>query len=325
MAVQSALALVGVAKQSGKASAASTATFGHGLTDGAIMSVEVDQSIEEHTSATRTSNDVNRTAITAGVDFTCRAHPKSIGLWAYGALGGISTSGVGPYTHTISSSSDLPYLTSFGTLASNYFKIQDLKVDELGFSWSGNDPLEVSVSGMGTQMSILGANYTTTNDESTAAYFTPVDGTFSVDVDANGSGTSATAKINSGEVTVSNNADSVMVSGTIYPDDIIVGRQEVEVSFDITPDDLTLWKTIVTGTSSGSSVSSSVMYGNFSMQFVNGTNTLTLAATRVAFTCDFPDADPSGGTITLTLAGLVVSNAGASPLTVTLVNSQASY
>jgi hypothetical protein len=324
MAVQSALALVGAAKQSVKGTAITTATFGHGLTDGAIMSVEVDQSIEEHTSGTRTSGDVNRTAITAGVDFTCRAHPRSIGLWAFGALGGIASTGAGPYTHTITSASDLPYLTTFGTLAGNYFRVQDVKVDSLGFSWSGNDPLEVAVSGMGTQLSILGANYTTTNDESTAAYFTPVGGTFSVDVDG-ASGTAATAKINSGEVTISNNADSVMVSGTIYPDDIIVGRQEVECSFEVTPDDLNLWRTIVTGTSGGSSVSSSVLYGTFSCQFVNGTNTLTLASTRVAFTCDFPDADPAGGTITLTLAGLAVSNAGATPLTATLVNSQASY
>jgi hypothetical protein len=324
MAVQSALALVGAAKQSVKGTAITTATFGHGLTDGAVMTVEVDQSIEEHTSATRSSGDVNRTAITAGVDFTCRAHPKSVGLWTYGALGGIATTGTGPYTHTITMGSDLPYLTTFGTLAGNYFRLQDIKVDSLGFSWSGNDPLEVAVSGMGTQLSILASTYTTTNDESTATYFTPVGGTFSVDVDG-GSGTAATAKINSGEVTISNNADSVMVSGTIYPDDIVVGRQEVECSFEVTPDDLNLWRTIVTGTSAGTSVSSSVLYGTFSMAFTNGTNSLTLASTRVAFTCDFPDVDPAGGTITLTLAGLAVGSAGGSPLTATLVNSQASY
>jgi hypothetical protein len=116
------------------------------------------------------------------------------------------------------------------------------------------------------------------------------------------------------------------VSGSITPDDVTVGRQEVECSFDVTPDDLNLWRTIVTGTSAATTAGSSVLYGTFSCQFSNGTDTLTIAASRVAFTCDFPDADPAGGTLTLTLAGLAVSDsAGTTPLTVTLVNTQASY
>lgn len=325
MAVQSAIATVGVGKQSSKGTALSTATFGHGLTDGAIMQVEVDQSIEEHTSGTRASGDVNRVAVNAGVEFTARAHPKSVGLYAFGALGAVTTTGAGPYTHTCTLGDDLPYLTTFGRLSSNYYKVQDVKIDSLGFSWSGNEPLEMSVTGMGTALSVLGSSFTVTNDETNDSYYMPVGGTFSVDVDASGSGTAATAKINSGEVTIANNAETIMVSGNIVPDDVVVGRQEVEVTFEITPDNLNIWRTIVTGSSAGSSASGSVAYGNFSCQFVNGTNTLTIAGTRVAFTCDFPDADPAGGTVTLSLAGLGVGNAGGSPLTVTVVNDTSSY
>lgn len=325
MAVQSAIATVGVGKQSSKGTALSTATFGHGLVDGAIMSVEVDQSIEEHTSGTRASGDVNRVAVNAGVEFTARAHPKSVGLYAFGALGAVATTGAGPYTHVCTMGEDLPYLTTFGRLASNYYKVQDVKIDSLGFSFTANEPLEMSVTGMGTALAVLPSAFTTTNDETNDSYYMPVGGTFSVDVDASGSGTAATAKINSGEITISNNAEPIMVSGTITPDDVVVGRQEIEVSFEITPDNLNLWRTIVTGSSAGTTASGSVVYGNFSCEFVNGANTLTIAGDRVAFTCDFPDADPAGGTVTLTLAGLGVGNAGGSPLTVTVVNTTSSY
>jgi hypothetical protein len=324
MAIQSALATVGVAKQSAKGTAATVATFAHGLTDGAILSVEVDQSLEEHTSGRRSSGDVNRVGVMAGIDFSARAHSKSTGLWAFGALGAIATTGAGPYTHICTLGDDLPYLSTFGTQAGNFYRVQDVKVDSLGFSWDANEPLTMAVSGMGTIASVLASSYTITNDDSAASYWRPVGGTFSVDVDG-ASGTAATSKITSGEVTISNNADTVMVSGTITPDDVIVGRQDVECSFEVVPDDLNLWRTIFAGTSAGTTASSSVLYGTFSCEFVNGADTLTIASTRVAFTCDFPDADAAGGTLTLSLAGLAVQNGATSPVTVTLVNTQATY
>lgn len=325
MALQSALATVGVAKQTAKGSAASTATFGHGLTDGTIMSVEVDQSLEEHTSGVRTSAGVNRMSVVPAIDFSTRAHSKSTALWAYAALGAISTSGSSPYTHVCTLGSSLPYLTTFGTMAGNYYKIQDVKVDSLAFSFSNNEPLVTKVAGTGTALSVLAAVYTTTNDETNATYWTPIGGTFSVDVD--GAGTAAaTAKITQGEISISNNTDAVIVSGAVVPDDVVEGRQDVECSFDIIPNDLNLWRTIVTGSTSGTAAGSSVIYGTFSMQFANGSDTLTIAAARVAFTCDFPDADPSGGTVTLGLAGLAVSDSSnTTPLTVTVVNTNPTY
>ena len=65
--------------------------------------------------------------------------------------------------------------------------------------------------------------------------------------------------------------------------------------------------------------------GSFSIQFTDGTKTLTLAATRVAFTTEFPSADAGGGPVTLSLAGLVVLPASGAPLTATLTNGIASY
>lgn len=321
MPIQSALALVGAAKQSAKGSAATDPTYSHGITDGQVVTVEVSQELESRTSGTRFAPAVNRTAVMPGMDFTCRAHAASSGLWLFGALGAKSVTGSSTYTHTITLGSDLPYLTVFGKLDTNIYAVQDFKVDSLEVSWSENEPVEMAVSGMGCAIDLAGT-YTPTTDDSAAAYMRPTGGSFQIDIDGT---TLAAAKITAGSISVANNLTPVMLSGTLTPGDVFPGQQAVEVSLDITPENLNDWRTVLTGTSNGTTIANAPIYGSFSCQFTDGTNTLTLAATKVAFTMDFPSADAAGGPVTLSLAGLVVIPASGSPLTATLVNTTASY
>lgn len=322
MPIQSTLALVGMAKQTVKGTAASNPTFKHGVSGGSVFSVEVDQSAADVTSGTRVSPQVDRNAVMASQEFETRAFPKSLGLYLFGALGGIATTGAGPYTHTITPADTLPYLTGFGQFNGETFKVQDYRVGDLGLSWTGNEPVGVSVNGMGTVLA-GGATFTATVDDTRSSYFRGAGGTFLVDA---GSATAVAAKITGGEVTIANGLEPVMVSGTITPDEIYPGRVEIGVSLTIVPDDLTDFKKVVTGTGAGTAAAAATTYGSFSLQFVNGTDTLTLAATRVAFTCAFPDADPAGGAAEITLEGIVVlPTAGGNAFTATLVNGQTSY
>lgn len=324
MPIQSALAQVGIAKQSGKGSAAANPAYAHGITDGAVLTVEVSQDAEERTSGARANVGVNRTGVMPGMDFTGRAHPKSVGLYAYGALGAISTTGAGPYAHAITLADALPYLTASGKLGSNIYKVQDFKVDSLGFSWNEAEPVEMTVSGMGTTLDLAGS-FTPATDETIgtdSGYFYAASGTFKLDID---SSTPVTAAIQSGDVTIGNNLESVMLSGSISPSDVFEGRNDVECSFDIVVENLNDWRTIVTGASNGTTASAAPVYGSFEITFTNGTDILQLVATKVAFTCDFPDADPAGGTVVLSLAGIVVRPASGSPLTINLTNGVATY
>lgn len=321
MPMQSAIAQIGAAKQSGKGTAAASPTFAHGITDGAVLSLDITQDADERTSGSLGLSDVNRTAAMPGAGFTCRAHPKSVGLYLYAALGAKAVTGAGPYTHTLTPADSLPYLTLFGKLDAQLTQVTDFKVDSLTLSFSENDPLEVQVEGMGTALAFPGS-FSPSVDDTAASYFTAVGGTFLLDTD---SATPAAARITAGEIAVANGLEGIMASGSILPDDLFNSQREVTCSFDIVPDNLNHWRTIATGSNSGAGVSSSVPYGSFSVSFVNGTDTLTLVATRVAFTCDFPDADAGGGPVSITLAGLVLKPSGGAQLTATLVNAQASY
>lgn len=321
MPIQSALALVGGAKQSGKGSPATDPTYQHGITDGQVMTVEVSQDLESRTSGTRFAPSVNRTGVQPGIDFTCRGHASSIGLWLYAALGSKSVTGSSTYTHVFSTGADLPYLTAFGSMDSNLYAVEDVKVDSLEVSWSENEPVEFAVTGMGTDVAFP-STITPATDDSAATYMRPAGGSFQVDIDGT---TLAAAKVTAGSVSINNSLSPIMLSGTITPSDVFPGQQAIEVSLDVTPENLNDWRTILTGTSNGTTVAATPVYGSFSIQFTDGTNTLTLAATKVAFTTEFPSADAGGGPVTITLAGLVVIPASGSPFTATLVNAVATY
>lgn len=322
MPIQSALSLVGAAKQSAKDSAASNPTFVHGVTDGAVVTVDITQDRDERTSGSLSASDVNRTAVMPGFGYSARAHSKSCGLYFFGALGAVSTSGSGTYTHTITPASTLPYLTTFGQMGGTNYKVSNARVADLSVSFEENGPLTLAVSGMGTAVAVSGVTFTGTTDDTYASYFTAVGGTFTLDVD---SSTPVTAKIRTGEVSIANNLDAVMIAGSITPDDVFNARREVSCSFEVVPDDLNDWRSILTGSAAGTTVSGSPVYGSFSIAFSNGTDTLTIAATRVAFTTEFPSASASGGPVSLSLAGIVLKPSASNELTVTLVNGQATY
>lgn len=321
MPIQSALSLVGVAKQASKGSAASNPTFVHGITDGAVVTVDIAQERESHTSGSLTASDVNRTAIMPGFGYSARAHSKSVGLYLYAALGAVSTSGSTTYTHVITPASTLPYLTTFGQMGGSNYAVTNSRVAECSIAWEDNNPVTLAVSGMGTAIN-LGPTFSGTTDDTYASYFTAVGGTFTLDVE---SSTPASAKIKSGSISINNNLDAVTVSGSITPDDVFNARREIESSFTIVPDDVTDWRAILTGTTSGTTVSGSPIYGSFSVQFTNGTDTLTIASSRVAFTAEFPSASADGGPVEIALAGIVLKPSASNEITATLVNTQASY
>lgn len=322
MPIQSSLALVGMAKQTTKGTAIANPTFKHGVTDGSVLSVEVDQAVADLTSGVRVSGKVDRNAVMSSQTFGTRAFPKSLGLYLYGALGSIATTGAGPtYTHVCTVGDTLPYLTGFGQFNGENWKLRDYRVGELSFSWTGNEPLAVSVNGMGTVLS-GGATFSASVDDTRADYFRSSGGTFLVDVASN---TPVAGKITAGTVTINNSLNPVMVSGSIEPDDVQPSRAELTVSLTIVPDDLSDWKKVVTGSGSGTSVAEGVTYGSFDLEWTEGTNVLTLEASNVAFTCAFPDASPAGGSAEITLEGIIVLPASGQAFTATLVNGQASY
>jgi hypothetical protein len=312
----------GVARQSGKGALAANPTFAHGLTGGGIK-VDISQEADPITSAYLSPAGAYRDKIEAGAQVETRVWQKAIGLYLLGALGSDVVTGTGPYTHTITLGSSTPYLSLFEKKGDgSLHALRDAKVDELEISWEENKPLDLKVTTVAGVWSVP-STFTPAVDESdTANYYVPVGGTFKYAVD---SGTPAVAAIVGGKITIKRSAEAVFKSGTIEADDVQEGGCSVELSLTVLPDDMALWKNVVTGSPTGTSIQTTPLYGSAEVAFTKGADSLKLAAGSVAFLCDMPDADPAGGSAKVELVGTAYRGAAASPITATLINTQATY
>jgi len=236
--------------------------------------------------------------------------------------GGAAAGGGGAYTHVISLGETTPYLTAFELKGDDTKPVvQDCKVDELGLAWDGNKPVELTAKLVGTVLSFETTFEALTDELDTVTYFRPAGGTFKLDVDSD---TPATAALIAGSVSIKRAAEPQFYSGDIEAGDVAEGFCTVECSFTVVPADLDEWRTVITGSDSGTGVDGDVVYGSFEMSFENGVDTLTLAADKVAFMCDLPDADPAGGAAKVELAGIAYRE-GTTPLTAVLVNAHSDY
>jgi len=322
MPLQRRIAGAGISKQTAKGAPAAAATFGMGVRGGSVLMVDVQQENDGITFSSRVSAYDNRLGIVPGASIQTRLWPRSAGLLLYGALGSISTSGAGPYTHTITPGATLPYLTAFAQLDTEYHKVADCKINTLELTWSERSPVEVTYELMGITYTGYTGSYTVTNDESGQSRFIPPGGVFQVDTN---SGTPATAKIVGGSITINNNLVPIPLSAAIVPDDVFEAEASLEVELRLMPTDTTEWRKIVTGTAGGTAPTGVEIYGSFSEKFtIDASNDLTILGTRTAFLADYPEADPSGGPAELTLSGRIKKPAGAA-LTATLINSVVSY
>jgi len=314
--------IAGIAKQSGKGSIAANPAFAFGLTGGGL-SVAISQDADPITSAYLSPSGAYRDKVENGASLQTRAWQKAIGLLLLGALGADSVTGSGPYTHTLTLGSSLPYLTIFEKKGDNaIMAVRDCKIDELEISWDENKPLEVSIKAAGGVFSFP-ASFTPTNDESdTTNYYVPVGGTFKYDVD---SATPVVAAVKAGKITIKRGAEAQYFSGAVEAGDVFEGGCAVEVSLTVLPDDTTLWRNVVTGAVGGTSIQTTPLYGSFEVTFTKGADSLKLAGSATAFLCDLPEADPAGGAAESELAGVAYRGAGATPITATLINTIASY
>lgn len=330
--LQRLLAQGGLKIQAAKGSSASSpATYGFGVSQGQILSIPIASEYEPLTlpggASDRFSPAVHRTQILPAYTLTTRATPRSLASWMRLVLGSDSTSGSGPYAHAASPAIDLPYHGLFANIynTAERHRLNDAKVNRLRFAFTEAAPATLDLEGMACSISLDSGAWTATNDEtlivpaSTVSALSAIGGTLQIDVD----GTSpATEPISAAEVSIMNNLQPVWLASSITPDDIEEGQQTIEGVITLKPGDLDEWQNILTGTSGGTTLRSTALYGAMSLTCqIDANNKVVFAANRVEFMCDFPAHDPAGGPVELPLAFRVIRPVDASAaITVTTTN-----
>ena len=317
--IQDRLTQVALSKQTALASPAASGTYQTGVNGGAVGTVEIDESDIGTTWASAISEGFDRGAMTPGGNFELPAMRKSLGLLLLGALGSDTVTGSGPYTHTYRPTSVIPYLTLFARRDTEFYKISDARVKDLEFSWEGTKALMAKVSLVGCAYSFLASAYAAVNDER------PKDGvqkgcggTFTVD--------GAAAIIKSGSVKIETGAEAVHGSSSPLPADVSTAMTTITGSLTIVPNDQTLFRKVVTGTTSGTAVQCRPVTGALVCSWTDGTNTLAFNGLNVVFMTSFPDAKAAGGPVEVSLEfTAVVPTGGGDAATFVLVNDVATY
>lgn len=328
--INTSIGLVGVAKQASRDQAAAAPTYVHGLTGGSPFGVERSMQVDSVACGMRANADSYIESVSVNPNIECRAYADAVGLWLLAALGRVETTGsAAPYTHEFAMGDSLPYLTVWGQVGtSDFTRATGVKVDELELSFDGNAPLDVSVQTMGVGGE-LGLSSIPGSAEPSCfeGYFVPVDGEFKLETLG---GEPADAIVTAASVAVSNNLEAVTAAGKVTPSEIAERKCTVSGSVSVLPDDMALYRKMVTGSATGTSLTGKVVYGSFSLKFTHTANpdwSLLVEASRVPFNADYIEVDPDGGdgVVEFSFDEALVGGRGESPVAVTLVNGVASY
>lgn len=323
--VQSRLAKVGLAAQTAKGSAAAAPEFVFGVTGGQVIKAELNEGDVNSTWSGRVQDGHDRTGVTPGAGFDLLVMPNSIGTLLFLLAGntvnnGYSVSGTDPYTHEFKAGDALSYGTLWAQYGTDFYSLADAKLNELEFSWEGPGSLKARAAILGKTLTFGLAEIPSggTDERPASGLFRGHGGTFTVD--------SASALVKSGSIRFTNNVEALHGSDDVEPNDVFEGMVAAEASLTVVPENLNLWRKIVTGSTSGTTPAATPYFGNLSVKFVKDTDTdLTIAISNLKFACEVPEANPEGGPAELALEGMMSAPVSGDPWTITLKNAHADY
>jgi len=333
MSVNTSIGLIGVAKQADKATPATAPTFVHGLTGG--QTFKLDRSVESAnvSCGIRAGTDSYVAGVTPGVDFETYGYSDVIALYFYACMGNIATTAQtgtdkASKKHVVTLGDLLPYLTFWGRIGGEYTRTDGCKVDQIEMDFEGNAPLSFGITAIGLDATLGLASFPGSIDPSCFdGYYVPTGGTFKIETLGS---TPVEAPVTKGNLTLSNSCTANPLAGMVLPGDVEEGKLSTSGSVTVKPQDMTLYRKMITGSASGTKPTGGMVYGSFEWNFTHSKNPkhkMKVEASRVPFTCEFPSVDPEGGAAELDFSfdNVGVDSRGGSPVTVTFENDTASY
>ena len=335
MPINPSIGLVGAAVQTDRDAPAATPTFLHGLTGGSPFAASRSIANTPVACGNRGPSDarVDSVEISPSVETLC--YPDVLGLYLYAALGAVSSSedtsgaGEGYYKHVFKMGPELPYLTLWSQVGvDNFTEADGCKCSELQIGATGNEHLSLNASFMGIDAKVgIDAIPGDLDPSCYDGKYTTTDCTFKLDT---ASETPADALVSEATFTISNGTTALTSIGRATPRDIADGNLSAGVSVTTIPDDITMYKKMVTGSASSTAITGKVVLGSVYAKFVSTDDprmTLEIEYAHVPFTADYPSVDPEGaeGTIQFSCDSAILTDPNESPVTVTLVNKVQSY
>ena len=335
--INTSIALLGVALQKDKATAAAQPQFKHGLTGGGLVKPErtVDQKNVACGLRANASNGAYVSEVNIGVDFETLAYADALGLYLYAALGNVTTTAVtdktGYYKHTIKLGNVLKYLTFWGQLGDTALatvqQATGCKVDTVSLSFEGNAPLDIGVTAAGIAAQLFGSWTGDTEPSCFDGSFIPTAGEFLIDTNSQ---TPVAATITKGSFELSNSLTAYRGAGQVIPNELAEGKLTTGVNVTAQPEDWTLMRKTLTGADDGTAVTPNVVYGSTKWSFTHSQDancTLVVTIGNVPWNFEMPEVDPEGAAaeVEFSADNVGIASRTDSPVTIEIVNKVASY
>lgn len=309
-------------KQTAKGTAATlsaASAYKMPLSGGGIAPVrETDNLSETDSSRDRGTSYVTTSGVEGSPEFYAR--DASLGFWLWAALGADAVTGTTNYTHVLTPSNALPYITAWRNVGDTLWEqYRDCKVGSLTISADAGAPLAVTAGINGLQASRLTVDPTIAVPVAiqTGAVYNFNEATVTL---AGG----ATALVSSFELTIENNLTRQQTDDVV-PYDVVEGTREVSLSFDLIFENIDEYNKFHYGGVSGTTVSNSIYTTSAVFNFSKGVdNSIDFNLPSIAYT-EFPvDANPGGDPVTVSVAA-AAQRSGSPVVTATVKNQVATY
>lgn len=242
---------------------------------------------------------------------TTLGFPDMLALLAYAALGKVETEGsAAPYTHTITPGESLPYLTVFeqkGSASAALARLIDAKVDSLKLSAEGVKPISFDMVINGCVMEWLTAtSWSGPAFKISDGYFTLANAEVLFSL-STGTPVAVPAGVNLSklELEIANSVSSQAILGSPVPGDQTESGSVITVNIEGTSDSTELYREVMTGSKTGTSLASTVVTGSLQMTFKHNSNEdieLVLNVPAIPWTCDVMAVSTEGGPFDLKLS-----------------------
>lgn len=333
MSLNPSIGLAGIALQASRDTPATEPKYMHGLTGGSPFGANRSIANTPVACGSRSPSDarVDSIELTPSIQSLC--YPDVFGLYLLAAMGNVTSAAVegqeGYYKHTFTMGQTIPYCTIWSQIGvDNFTRTDGCKLGTLQIDATGNEHLSMQADFQGIDAQVgIDAIPGTVEASCFGGKYTTTDCVFKID---SAGSTPAEALVSEASFTFENNLAALTSIGRVTPREIAEGNLSAGCSVTTIPDNISEYKKLLTGSADLTDISGKVVLGSVYAKFFHteDTNmTLEIAINHCPFTADFPEVDPEGNeaTITFSTDAAIITAAGESPVTVTLVNKVASY
>lgn len=336
--INTSIGMLGVAMQDGKTHATKP-KIKHGLTGGGLVKPE--RGIEQKPVAcgmrANAANGAYVSEVNMGIDFNTLAYADSLPLYAAAAMGNIvstpdtETSGEGYHKHVITLGSALPLLTFWGqigdTSQQTVHKVDGCKVDVLSLSFEGNAPVEIGVTAAGIDATLFQTWGEVVQPSCFDGYFIPTGGEVTIDTATN---VPTEAIVTKGNFELSNAIEPKRGAGQVVPKLLAEGKLTTKLAVTVVPEDFALMRKALTGSDSGTKVSSKIVRGSTKWKFTHTDDpkcSLEVEFKNVPWNFSMPEVNPEGGSAEVEFSAddIGIASSDGTPVTITVINKVERY